>query len=87
MLGLSVLSGSHLEIAREVLDELARHGAGRRIPVVVGGIMPDERRARRSGRSACAAVFTPKDFDLMAVMDRILDVIGAPRETRHAATA
>ncbi len=78
VLGLSVLSGAHLEIARQVREELEKQGAGGRIPVVLGGIVPesDVETLRALG---VKAVFTPKDYDLMGVMDRILDVIGAPR--------
>jgi (2R)-ethylmalonyl-CoA mutase len=86
VVGLSVLSGSHLEIARMVLDELAKQGAQTEIPVVLGGIVPDDDvpKLRALG---IRDVFTPKDFDLMTVMDRILDVIGAPRESQHAVGA
>ncbi len=75
VLGLSVLSGAHLDIARAVLGELDKHGARAGIPVVLGGIIPDSDVAalRELG---VRAVFTPKDFDLMAVMDKILDVMG-----------
>ena len=77
VLGLSVLSGSHVEVAEQVRAALARQGAAEAIPVVLGGIVPDGDvdTLRRLG---VRAVFTPKDFDLMAVMDRVLDVIGAP---------
>jgi (2R)-ethylmalonyl-CoA mutase len=86
VVGLSVLSGSHLEIAQMVLDELAKQGARDGIPVVLGGIVPDSDvpKLRALG---IRDVFTPKDFDLMTVMDRILDVIGAPRESQHAVGA
>jgi (2R)-ethylmalonyl-CoA mutase len=86
VLGLSVLSGSHLEVARLVLEELERQGARDAIPVVLGGIVPDAdvEPLRRLG---VRAVFTPRDFDLMAVMDRILDVIGAPRDEPEARVA
>jgi (2R)-ethylmalonyl-CoA mutase len=86
VVGLSVLSGSHLEIARMVLDELAKQGADGGMPVVLGGIVPDDDvpKLRALG---IRDVFTPKDFDLMTVMDRILDVIGAPREALHTASA
>ena len=86
VLGLSVLSGAHVEIARAVRDELARHGAADAIPVVLGGIVPesDVDTLRSLG---VKAVFTPKDFDLMDVMDSILDVIGAPRSDARAASA
>jgi len=83
VLGLSVLSGAHLEIARAVRDELARHGVADAIPVVLGGIVPDAdvEPLRALG---VRAVFTPKDYDLMDVMHRILDVIGAPRVASRA---
>ena len=83
VLGLSVLSGSHLEVAELVLDELARQGARDAIPVVLGGIVPDG-DVERLHALGVKAVFTPRDFDLMAVMDRILDVIGAPRDEPEA---
>jgi (2R)-ethylmalonyl-CoA mutase len=78
VIGLSVLSGAHVETAEAVRDELARQGVGAGIPVVLGGIVPasDVPTLHALG---VRAVFTPKDFDLMDVMDRILDVIGAPR--------
>jgi (2R)-ethylmalonyl-CoA mutase len=78
VLGLSVLSGSHVEVAKLVLDELQRQGARDAIPVVLGGIVPDADVARLRALGI-QDVFTPRDFDLMAVMDRILDVIGAPK--------
>jgi len=76
VIGLSILSGSHVEIAKLVLEQLQRHEGG--MPVVMGGIIPDA-DAPTLQRLGVRAVFTPKDFDLMDVMDRILDVIGAPR--------
>jgi len=78
VLGLSVLSGAHLEIARAVREELGRHALRDRIAVVLGGIVPDDDVPALHALGV-RAVFTPKDFDLMDVMDRILDVIGAPR--------
>jgi len=77
VLGLSVLSGAHLEIARAVTEELARQGV-RDMPVVLGGIVPESDVAALRSLGV-KAVFTPKDFDVVDVMDRILDVIGAPR--------
>jgi (2R)-ethylmalonyl-CoA mutase len=77
VIGLSVLSGSHLEVAAQVQEALQRQGAGESIPVVLGGIVPDDDVDALRGLGV-RAVFTPKDFDLMAVMDRVLDVIGAP---------
>ena len=88
VLGLSVLSGAHLDIARLVLDELGRHGVRDAIPVVLGGIVPDD-DVPALERLGVQAVFTPKDYDLMQVMHRVLDVIGAPaaEDAPHAASA
>jgi (2R)-ethylmalonyl-CoA mutase len=78
VLGLSVLSGSHVEVAKLVLEELEKQGARDAIPVVLGGIVPEaDMPALRA--LGIRAIFTPRDFDLMDVMDRILDVIGAPQ--------
>jgi (2R)-ethylmalonyl-CoA mutase len=71
--GLSILSGSHLELVPQVLTGLREAGLGD-VPVVVGGIVPasDTRRLVDQGVSA---VFTPKDFGLTEIMGRIVDVI------------
>jgi len=84
VIGLSILSGSHVEIAKLVLEQLQRHEGG--MPVVMGGIIPDA-DAPTLQRLGVKAVFTPKDFDLMDVMERILDVIGAPRDTTQPTAA
>jgi (2R)-ethylmalonyl-CoA mutase len=73
--GLSVLSGSHLELVPQVLDGLRAAGAGD-VPVVVGGIIPDA-DARALRELGVAAVFTPKDFGLTARMGQIVDIIRA----------
>jgi (2R)-ethylmalonyl-CoA mutase len=73
--GLSVLSGSHLELVPQVLDGLRAAGAGD-VPVVVGGIIPDA-DARALRELGVAAVFTPKDFGLTAMMGQIVDIIRA----------
>ena len=64
-----------------MIAELLRQGAGDAIPVVLGGIVPDG-DVPALERAGVRAVFTPKDFDLMQVMDRVLDVIGAPAGDR-----
>jgi ethylmalonyl-CoA mutase len=71
--GLSILSGSHMELVPAVLDGLREAGMGD-VPVVVGGIIPesDGRRLRELG---VAAVYTPKDFGLTEIMGGIVDVI------------
>jgi ethylmalonyl-CoA mutase len=76
--GLSVLSGSHMELVPAVLDGLRAEGLTD-VPVVVGGIVPaaDAARLRELG---VAAVFTPKDYGLTAIMAGILATI---REAHH----
>jgi ethylmalonyl-CoA mutase len=71
--GLSILSGSHMELVPEVLRGLRAAGL-EDLPVVVGGIIPagDAAKLREMGVSA---VFTPKDFGLTEIMGRIVDEI------------
>jgi ethylmalonyl-CoA mutase len=71
--GLSILSGGHAALVPEVLGRLGRLKAAD-IPVVVGGIIPasDARDLRAQG---VAAVFTPADFGITAIVGRIVDVI------------
>jgi (2R)-ethylmalonyl-CoA mutase len=71
--GLSVLSGSHMELVPAVLDGLREHGSGD-VPVVVGGIIPP-RDAATLSRLGVAAVFTPKDFRLTEVVAGVLATI------------
>jgi len=75
--GLSILSGSHMELVPRVLDGLKAAGAGD-LPVIVGGIIPD-RDAAALRKMGVAAVFTPKDFGLTEIMGGIVDVIRASR--------
>ncbi|MBD3782883.1 MAG: cobalamin B12-binding domain-containing protein [Micrococcales bacterium] len=77
LVGLSILSGSHMELVPEVLDRLREAGASD-VPVVVGGIIP-EADAARLVELGVAAVFTPKDFGLTDIMARFVDVIRAAR--------
>jgi (2R)-ethylmalonyl-CoA mutase len=73
VVGLSVLSGSHLEVVPAVVDGLRAAGADD-VPVVVGGIIPPEDAATLRRRGA-AAVFTPKDYQLTAMMDEIVTLV------------
>ena len=75
--GLSILSGSHMELVPRVLDGLKAAGAGE-VPVIVGGIIP-EADAGALRAMGVAAVFTPKDFGLTEIMGGIVDVIRASR--------
>ncbi len=71
--GLSILSGSHMELVPAVLDGLREAGLDD-VPVIVGGIIPDTDGKALLGQGV-AAVYTPKDFGLTGIMDGIVDVI------------
>ena len=75
VIGLSILSGSHMEAVPSVLAGLQAAGIGD-VPVVVGGIIPgsDAIRLRAQG---VAAVYTPKDFELTEIMRSVVEVIRA----------
>jgi (2R)-ethylmalonyl-CoA mutase len=73
VVGLSVLSGSHMEVVPAVLAGLREAGA-EDIPVIVGGIVPpDDAAALRE--QGVARVFTPKDYRLTEMMAEIVDVV------------
>ena len=73
--GLSILSGSHMELVPDVLDGLRAAGL-EDVPVIVGGIIP-ESDARKLKELGVAGVYTPKDFGLTEIMGGIVDVIRA----------
>jgi (2R)-ethylmalonyl-CoA mutase len=73
--GLSILSGSHMELVPAVLDGMREHGIGD-VPVIVGGIIPSADAARLHDLGV-AAVFTPKDFGLTEIMAGIVQAIRA----------
>ncbi len=77
LVGLSILSGSHMELVPEVLRGLREAGGGD-IPVVVGGIIPESDAAALRDHGV-AAVFTPKDFGLNDIMARFVDIIRGSR--------
>jgi (2R)-ethylmalonyl-CoA mutase len=66
VVGLSILSGSHLDLVRETVSELRKAGLGD-VPVVVGGIIPPE-DARALKQMGIARVYTPKDFRITDIM-------------------
>jgi (2R)-ethylmalonyl-CoA mutase len=74
VVGLSILSGSHLELIPEVVRLLRDENVD--VPVVVGGIIPlaDAARLREAGVSG---VYTPKDFDINKIMGEIVELVGA----------
>ena len=72
VVGLSILSGSHLELVPDVVRRLRDEGVD--VPVVVGGIIPvaDAERLREAG---VAGVYTPKDFDINKIMGEIAALV------------
>jgi ethylmalonyl-CoA mutase len=80
VVGLSILSGSHMALAREVMERMARAGLDD-VPVVVGGIIPDS-DAEALKQLGIARVYTPKDFDLNRIM---LDIVALAEGERKAA--
>ncbi|MFE4001422.1 protein meaA [Nocardioides sp. YIM B13467] len=73
VVGLSILSGSHMSLVPSVVEGLREAGLGD-VPVIVGGIVP-ESDARTLIESGVAAVYTPKDFSLTEIMADIVEVI------------
>ncbi|WP_181781149.1 protein meaA [Pseudonocardia pini] len=73
VVGLSILSGSHLEVVPAVVDGLRAQGADD-VPVIVGGIIPAE-DAKLLREKGVAAVFTPKDYQLTEMMDEIVTLV------------
>jgi len=78
VIGLSILSGSHLALVRDVLERLRAQGIDD-IPLVVGGIIPDE-DARQLKAMGVAAVYTPKDFQLNDIMREVVQIVGTRAE-------
>jgi (2R)-ethylmalonyl-CoA mutase len=72
VIGLSILSGSHLPLVAEVMDRLRAAGLSA-IPVVAGGIIPED-DARQLKAAGVAQVYTPKDFELNRIMSDIVSL-------------
>ncbi|MDD9741791.1 MULTISPECIES: protein meaA [Marinovum] len=70
VVGLSILSGSHIPLVEDLMDRMRAAGLGN-VPVIVGGIIPDE-DARRLLTMGVARVYTPKDFELNTIMADIV---------------
>jgi (2R)-ethylmalonyl-CoA mutase len=75
VIGLSILSGSHLILVRQIMEGLRSAGVTD-VPVVVGGIIPDEDAAFLT-ELGVSAVFTPKDFDTTSIMSEIVKLLEA----------
>jgi ethylmalonyl-CoA mutase len=80
VVGLSILSGSHMPLVKDVVGRLRDAGLDG-VPVVVGGIIPpdDAAELRQAG---VAAVYTPKDFELNLVMSDVLRIVERSKEAR-----
>jgi (2R)-ethylmalonyl-CoA mutase len=79
VIGLSVLSGSHLPLVEDVVSRMKKEGLD--IPVVVGGIIPPEDADQLTG-AGVAAVYTPKDFELNKIMSDVVRIV----ERKNGAT-
>ena len=79
LIGLSILSGSHLDLVPEVTQRLGDAGLGD-VPVIVGGIIPDA-DAERLRAQGVTAVYTPKNFELDHIMRDLIDLV----DQQHAA--
>jgi len=73
VVGLSILSGSHLPLVKDVLSRLKEAGIND-VPVVVGGIIPPE-DAEELEQAGVAAVYTPKDFELNRIMTDLVRIV------------
>jgi (2R)-ethylmalonyl-CoA mutase len=73
VIGLSILSGSHLPLIRDVMDRMRDAGLGH-VPVIVGGIIPDE-DAKSLSEMGVVRVYTPKDFQLNTIMRDIVTLV------------
>ena len=80
LIGVSVLSGSHLQLVPELLTAL--HAAGVDAPVVVGGIIPPDDAEVLRGKGV-AAVFTPRDFELDRIMGELAHLVERHRAAEH----
>jgi (2R)-ethylmalonyl-CoA mutase len=80
VVGLSILSGSHVPLVKDVMERMRKEGLDD-VPVIVGGIIPpaDEKALKAFG---VAAVYTPKDFQLNDIMADIVELVD-----RHASAA
>ncbi|MCP5371033.1 MAG: protein meaA [Hyphomicrobiales bacterium] len=74
VVGLSILSGSHVPLVTDVLARMKAAGLDD-VPLVVGGIIPPE-DARALLAAGVARVYTPKDFDLSAIMEEVVEIVG-----------
>ncbi|MFZ0172200.1 MAG: methylmalonyl-CoA mutase family protein, partial [Acidimicrobiales bacterium] len=77
VVGISILSGSHLELVPEILEQLRARGVD--APVVVGGIIPEQDQAKLLS-AGVAAVYTPKDFAMGEILVEMAGLAASHRE-------
>ena len=77
VVGLSILSGSHLQLVPDVVRRLRAEGVD--APVIIGGIIPEVDRERLLTKEGVAAVYTPKDFDIARIMQEVAELAAAHR--------
>jgi (2R)-ethylmalonyl-CoA mutase len=75
VVGVSILSGSHVSLMRDVMEHMRTEGIDD-VPVVVGGIIPPE-DAKLLRTLGVAAVYTPKDFEMNTIMGDIVSLVAA----------
>jgi (2R)-ethylmalonyl-CoA mutase len=73
VIGLSILSGSHVPLVRDVVERMRAEGLDG-VPVVVGGIVPPEDEATLK-KAGVAAVYTPKDFQINQIMSDVVRIV------------
>ncbi|WP_170414989.1 protein meaA [Ruegeria atlantica] len=73
VIGLSILSGSHIPLVQDVMNRLREAGLDH-IPVIVGGIIPDDDAAKLTAMGV-AKIYTPKNFELNAIMGDIVTLV------------
>ena len=83
VIGLSILSGSHMELVRETLAELRDRELGH-VPVIVGGVIPaaDAARLKEAG---VTAVYTPKDYEIEAILRELAAIAEEAERGRNVA--
>lgn len=78
VIGLSILSGSHLSLVPTVIRLLREAGVD--APLIIGGIIPEDDRERMT-KAGVAAVYTPKDFDIARIMREVAELAAAHRHS------
>lgn len=82
IIGVSILSGSHVELAEQIMNRLKAAGAEKSIPVVFGGIIPPSDFALLE-QKGIRKIFTPSDYELIDIMEKMFALV----EENHAVSA